>query len=73
MSARDNAPSDRHKIIIHADSRPANEQVRSYNGPSWSEFAALIPGNEDGMIRKRDILVRNAAKPTRTAMRSWTK
>ncbi len=45
------------KIVIHADMRPANEHLRRYNGPSFSEVAALIPGNEDGMIRKRAILV----------------
>ncbi len=32
--------------------------VRRYNGLSCSEIAALIPGNEDGQIGKRDILVR---------------
>ncbi len=56
--ARDNAPTDRYKIVIHADKRPENEHVRRYNGPSCSEVAALIPGNDDGMIGKRDILVR---------------
>ncbi len=56
--ARGNAPTHRYKIVIHADKRPANEHVRRYNGPSCSEVAALIPGNEDGMIGKRDILVR---------------
>ncbi len=56
--ARDNAPTERYKIDIHAEKRPANEHVRRYNVPSCSEVAALIPGNEDGMIGKRDILVR---------------
>ncbi len=56
--ARDNAPTERYKIVIHAEKRPANEQVRLYNGPSCSEVAALTPGNEDVMIGKRDILVR---------------
>ncbi len=56
--ARDNSPTARYKIVIHADKRPANEHVRRYSGPSSSEVAALIPGNEDGMIGKRDILVR---------------
>ncbi len=56
--ARDNAPTDRYKIVIHADKRPENEHVRRYNGPSCSEVAARIPGNYDGMIGKRDILVR---------------
>ncbi len=46
--ARDNAPTNRYKIVIHADKRPANEPVRRYNGQSCSEVAALIPGNEDG-------------------------
>ncbi len=31
--ARENAPTDRYKIVIHADKRPANEHVRPYNGP----------------------------------------
>ncbi len=56
--ARDDAPTDRYQIDIHADKRPANEHIRRYNGPSCSEVAALIPDNEDGMIGKRDILVR---------------
>ncbi len=29
--ARDNAPTDRYKVVIHADKRPANEHVRRYN------------------------------------------
>ncbi len=56
--ALDNAPTNRYKIVIHADKRPANEHVRRYNGPPGSEGAVLIPGNVDGMIGKRDILVR---------------
>ncbi len=56
--AQDNAPTERYKIVIHSDKRPANEHVRRYNGPSCSEVAALVPGNEDGMIGKWDILVR---------------
>ncbi len=60
--ARDNAPTNRYEIVIHADKRPANEHVRCYNGPSYSVVAALIPGNEDGMIVKRDILVRKRAQ-----------
>ncbi len=56
--ARDNAPTDRYKIVIHADKGPANEHLRRYNGPSSSAGAAVIPGNEEGMIGKRDILVR---------------
>ncbi len=40
--ARDNAPTDQHKIVIHADKRPANEHVRRYKGPSFSEVAALV-------------------------------
>ncbi len=29
--ARDNAPTDRYRIVIHAYKRPANEHVRRYN------------------------------------------
>ncbi len=56
--ARENVRTDRYKIVIHSDKRPANEHVRRYNGPFCSEVAALILGNEDGMIGTRDILVR---------------
>ncbi len=56
--ARDNSTTDRHNIVIHADKRPSNEHVRRCNGPSCSEVAALILGNEHGIIGKRDILVR---------------
>ncbi len=52
---RDNAPTVPYNIFIYADKRPTNEHVRCYNRPSCSEGAALIPGNEDGMICKRDI------------------
>ncbi len=52
------AATDRYKIVIHADKKPAAEHVRRYNGPSCSEVAALIPGNEDGAVGKRDIVVR---------------
>ncbi len=71
--ARDNAPTDRYNIVIRADKRPANEHVRRYNGRSCSEVAPLIPDNEDGMIGKRDILVRKRGQATRTGKRSWTK
>ncbi len=60
--ARNNAPTDRYKIVIHADKKPANEHVRCYNGPYCSEVAALIPGTEDGVIGKRDILVRKRGR-----------
>ncbi len=56
--ARENAPTGRYKIVIHADKRLANEHARRSNGPSCSEAAALMPGDEDGMIGKRDIFVR---------------
>ncbi len=59
--ARDNAPTGRYKIVIHADKRPANEHIRRYNEPSCSEVAALIPGNEDGMIGE----ARHLAEETR--------
>ncbi len=55
--ARDHAPTDRYKIVIHADMRPEIEHVRRYNRPSCSEVSALMPGNEEGMSGKRDILV----------------
>ncbi len=55
---RDKARSDRYKIVIHADKRPANEHVRRYSEPSCSEVAALIRGNKDEMVGKRDIFVR---------------
>ncbi len=67
--ARDNAHTERNKIVIRADKRLVNEHIRCYNGPSCSEVAALIPTNEDGMIGKRDILVINVAKLTPTGMR----
>ncbi len=38
--------------------RPANENLRRYNGRSCSEVAALVPGNEDSVIGSRDIIVR---------------
>ncbi len=40
--ARENAPTDRYKIVIHADKRPANDHIRRYNGLPRSEVAALI-------------------------------
>ncbi|CDF33944.1 ATP dependant DNA helicase PIF1 [Chondrus crispus] len=47
-----------YQMVIHADRRPSHEHVRRYNGPEASEVAALIPGNEDGEIGRRDIVVR---------------
>ncbi|CDF39890.1 ATP dependant DNA helicase [Chondrus crispus] len=44
-------------MVIHADRRPSYEHVRQYNGPEASEVAALIPGNENGEIGRRDIVV----------------
>ncbi len=64
--ARDNAPTERYKIVIHADQRPANEHVRRYNGPSSSDVAALIPGNDNGVIGQRDILVRKRGQANST-------
>lgn len=52
-----NAPAP-YQMVIHADRRPSNEHVRRYNGPEASEVAVLIPGNEDGEIGRRDIVVR---------------
>ncbi len=52
------APTDWLKIVIHAENRPANEHVSRYNGLCCYNIAALIAGNENGMIGKRDILVR---------------
>ncbi|CDF39898.1 ATP dependant DNA helicase PIF1 [Chondrus crispus] len=47
-----------YQMVNHADRRPSYEHVRRYNGPEASEVAALIPGNEDGEIGRRDIVVR---------------
>ncbi len=55
--ARENAPTNRYKIVFHADKRHANEHLLLYNGPSYSELT-LIPGNERRVIGKRDILLR---------------
>ncbi len=62
--ARDIAPTDRHKIVIHADKRPANEHIHRSNGSTCSELAALIPGDEDGMIGKGDVLFRKRGQGT---------
>ena len=57
QSPHNNTP-DSYQIVIYADRGPSNEHVRRYNGPEASEVAALIPGNEDGEIGRRDIVVR---------------
>ncbi|CDF38382.1 ATP dependant DNA Helicase PIF1 [Chondrus crispus] len=57
QSPHKNTPAA-YQMVIHADSRPSYEHVRRYNGPEASEVAALIPGNEDGEIGRRDIVVR---------------
>ncbi len=36
--------------------------MRRYNGQTCFEFSALILGNEDGMIGKRDVLVRERGR-----------
>ncbi|CDF32173.1 unnamed protein product [Chondrus crispus] len=57
QSPQNNCPAT-YQMVIHADRRPSHEHVRRYNGPEASEVAALIPGNEDGEIGRRDIVVR---------------
>ena len=57
QSAHNNTPAA-YQMVIHADRRPSHEHVRRYNGPEASEVAAFIPGNEDGEIGRRDIVVR---------------
>ncbi|CDF33021.1 unnamed protein product [Chondrus crispus] len=57
QSPQNNCPAT-YQMVIHADRRPSHEHVRRYNGPEASEVAALIPGNEDGQIGRRDIVVR---------------
>ncbi|CDF40970.1 ATP dependant DNA helicase PIF1 [Chondrus crispus] len=57
QSPHNNCPAT-YQMVIHADRRPSHEHVRRYNGPEASEVAALIPGNEDGEIGRRDIVVR---------------
>ncbi|CDF40383.1 ATP dependant DNA helcase [Chondrus crispus] len=57
QSPHNNSPAT-YQMVIHADRRPSHEYVRRYNGPEASEVAALIPGNEDGEIGRRDIVVR---------------
>ncbi|CDF37673.1 unnamed protein product [Chondrus crispus] len=57
QSPHNNCPAT-YQMVIHADRRPSHEHVRRYNGPEVSEVAALIPGNEDGEIGRRDIVVR---------------
>ncbi len=51
--AQDNAPTERCKIVIPADKRPANGHVRHYNASSCSDFVALIPGNDNVTIGGR--------------------
>ena len=55
--AHNNTPAA-YQMFVHADCRPSHEHVRRHNGPEASEVAALIPGNEDGEIGRRDIVVR---------------
>ena len=57
QSAHKNTPAA-YQMVTHHDRRPNHEHVRRYNGPEASEVAALIPGNEDGEIGRRDIVVR---------------
>ncbi|CDF36122.1 unnamed protein product [Chondrus crispus] len=57
QSPQNNCPAT-YQMVIHGDRRPSHEHVRRYNGPEASEVAALIPGNEDGEIGRRDIVVR---------------
>ncbi|CDF38542.1 unnamed protein product [Chondrus crispus] len=57
QSPHNNTPTP-YQMVIHADRRPSHEHVRRYNGPEASEVAALTPGNEDGEIGRRYIVVR---------------
>ncbi len=51
-------PSPEYRIVFHADKRPSTEHVRRTKGSSFSEVDALIPGNEDGMVDNRNIVLR---------------
>ncbi len=54
--ARDNAPTERYKMVLHAAKGTANETYIPAMG--CLALDPLRPGNEDGMITKQDILVR---------------
>lgn len=49
-------------MIIRSDSRPDFEHDRRYNGPSASEIVAIIPGTEDCIVGKLDIVIRRRAE-----------
>lgn len=39
-------------LIVHIIKRAAIELVSRYNGPSASKIAAIIPGLENGIVRR---------------------
>lgn len=52
-----NDPNAYH-TIIYSDKSPASVHVLQYNGPSASKIALNIPGVEDGIIGRQDIVIR---------------
>lgn len=46
------------RTIIRKDRRPIADQVRQYNGPEALGVAATIPGVEDGIAGRRDIVLK---------------
>lgn len=47
-------PSDTHRIVIHADKKPAGQNKRRYNAPTVEEVAIVIEGDQ---FHPRDIVL----------------
>lgn len=45
-------------MVFHANKNPAREHVRRYNRPQSLEISAIIPGAEDGIVGRQDLVAR---------------
>lgn len=53
-TALEQMPSDNHKIVIHADRRPAGEHARRFNAPTVDDVAIVVVGEN---LASRDIVL----------------
>lgn len=45
-----------YSIVSHVERRPTAQHIRRYNGPAALETATIIPGAEDGIVGRSDVV-----------------
>lgn len=45
-------------MVIHSNRRPAEQHIRGYNDPHAFKVVSIVPGVDDGIISREDIIFR---------------